>query len=80
MRCACAILPSVACLSEPYFPALPQKRHDFRKKNIIEKKMCGLIFCTNLSEIFRIQRRTERDIINLHSSLSKVTHMSARFS
>jgi len=80
MRCACAILPSVVCPVVPYFSMLSYKRHDFRK-NVIEKKMCGLIFCTNLSEIFLIPRRTVRDIIiNLHSSLSKVTHMFARFS
>jgi hypothetical protein len=35
----------------------------FSKKNIIKYKICALIFSTNLSEKFRVLRRTQRDII-----------------
>jgi hypothetical protein len=28
------------------FSTLSHKRHDFRKKNVVEHKMCVLIFCT----------------------------------
>ena len=44
---ACSVLWSVASLALPYFSALSHKRHDFRKKKVIEHKMCVLIFCTN---------------------------------
>ena len=43
------------------FSTLSHKRYDFRK--VTEHKMCVLIFSTNLSEIFLILRRTERDVI-----------------
>ena len=46
MQCACAILSSVPCPPLHYFPTLSHKRHDFRKKNIIEHKICVLIFST----------------------------------
>jgi hypothetical protein len=45
MRMRRIILP-VASVVLPYFTAVCHKRHDFRrKKNIIEHKMCFLIFC-----------------------------------
>jgi hypothetical protein len=40
------LLSSVACQSLPYFPTLLHKRHDFIRE-IIEHKMCVLIFSTN---------------------------------
>jgi hypothetical protein len=42
----CRILLSyVAFLVSPYFSTLYRKRHDFRKKKVIEYKMC---FCFSL--------------------------------
>ena len=48
-------------------------------KQVIEHKVCVWIFSTTLSEIFLILRRTERDIINVHMSSSKVPVMLVRF-
>jgi len=42
------------------FSTLSHKWHDFREK-VTERKMCALIFSTNLSEIFLILRRIQRD-------------------
>jgi len=42
------ILSCAACLALPYFPTLSHKRHDFRK-NIIECKMCVLVFSATFS-------------------------------
>ena len=44
---------SVACLTLPYFSTLSHNRHDF-VENFIGYKMCVLIFCTTLLEIFLI--------------------------
>ena len=46
MQCACAILSSAASPAIPYFSTLSHKRHDFRKKKIIECKAYVLIFST----------------------------------
>jgi hypothetical protein len=46
MRMRHIILLSVACMDPPYF-AKDHKRHDFRDKKVIERKMRVLIFCTN---------------------------------
>jgi len=53
----------VTCPVLQYFSALSHKRHDFRK--VIEHGTCVLIFSTNLSEIFLILSRTERDVVML---------------
>jgi hypothetical protein len=44
----CVVLPCVASLALPYFPALSHKRHDFpTKEKLIGHKMYVLIFSTN---------------------------------
>jgi len=63
----------MTCLAVQYFSTLSHKRHDFRKKKVIEHEMCVLIFSTNLSELFLILRRSERDVIkNIYWSSCKV--------
>ena len=64
----CIILSSVACLAVHYFSTLSHRWCDFQK-NVIEHKMCVLIFTTNLSEASLTLRRIWQDIIiNVHRS------------
>jgi hypothetical protein len=75
------ILPPVASLSVPHFPTFFINGTIFGK-NVTEHKMCILIFSTNLSEIFVILRRINRDIVvNVHTSRSscKVLGITLRF-
>jgi len=66
------VLSFVACLAVPHIPTLCHKRHDFRKKKVIEHTMCVFIFSTSLYEIFLILRIIERDIIiNVYSASCK---------
>ena len=72
MQCVCAVLLSVACFALQYFPTLCHKRHDFRN-NVLEHKMCVLIFPTILYEKFLILTRIKPQIItNAHSCSRKV--------
>jgi nitrogenase molybdenum-iron protein alpha/beta subunit len=56
------ILSSVACLALPHFFKLSHKEQDF-KENIIEHKVCVLMFSTNLSEKLLILGRIHGDMI-----------------
>jgi hypothetical protein len=79
MQCACALLPSVACLAVRYFSALSHKRHDFRNQ-VIEHKMCVLIISTTLSETFITLRRfRQATIIHVCRSSCKVPVILVRF-
>jgi hypothetical protein len=61
------------------FSTLSPKGHGFRK-NLIEHKMCVLIFSTILSETFLILRRIERDIIKIvYWSWCKVSVILVKF-
>jgi hypothetical protein len=76
------ILSSVACLAVLYLCRLSYKLHDLGGGgvNVIERKMCVLIFSTTSSETFLILRRYERDIvINIHISTSKASVIFAIF-
>jgi hypothetical protein len=65
------ILSSVYCLGLPHFSTLSHKGQDFRKKKWDKK--CVLIFSANLSVVFLLLRRIERDIIiNVHRYLCEV--------
>jgi hypothetical protein len=56
------ISPFVAYPGLPHFSTLPHKQRDYRK-DIIEHKMCVLIFSTNLSEKSNNLRRIQQYII-----------------
>jgi hypothetical protein len=74
------IFPSVASLALSHFFILSHKRHDFRKRNVLEHKICVLIFIKPLSEAFLILRITARDIIiNAQRSSCKVPVILVRF-
>jgi len=71
MKCACAVLSSVARPSLEYFSTLSHKRHDFRKRLLNIK--CILIFSTvflcGKSVILGI---TEQDMVkNVYWSLCR---------
>jgi hypothetical protein len=55
---------SVSCglSGSAIFSALSHKRRDFRKKKVIERKMC-FDFLAILSEAFLIIRRIQRDMV-----------------
>jgi hypothetical protein len=63
MQCTCAILSFVARPALRYFPTLSHKRHNFRKKKLIEHKSASSFSLDHLSEIFLVIRRIERYII-----------------
>jgi hypothetical protein len=61
LRMRLIILSSVACSDLPYFSTLSHKRHDFRKKNVTEHKMCVLIFSTTfVSNISHYKKNAAR--------------------
>ena len=63
MQLACAIFSSVGWSAPQYFSTLSHKQQDFLKtKKVTENYICVWTFSTNLSEIFLILRRTERDM------------------
>ena len=74
------ILPSVACLTVPYFTTLSYTRQDFREGKMVNKKCVFLFHLQLSSEIFLILRRTERDaVINVQRSKRKVPTILVRF-
>jgi hypothetical protein len=69
----------VVLYSFSIFCTLPHKRYDLLKKGIISK-MCVLLYCTILSEIFLILRRIQQDIIlNVYLSPCIVPVIPVRF-
>ena len=55
-----------------YFSTLSHNRHEFGKKNIVEHKICVLIFSTTFSGTFRTVRGIQQDIaINVRRSSCK---------
>ena len=61
MQCACCILSSAACPALQYFHTLPHKLHNFRKKKVLEHKLCALIFSTtSVWKISHIQKNRAR--------------------
>jgi hypothetical protein len=75
----CFVLSSVAWPALLYFSTLSHKQHDFWEM-LIEHKMRILNFSTNLSEIFLILRRTQKDIvINAQIILCKAPNILVRY-
>jgi hypothetical protein len=68
MQCAWAILSSVACPALQYFTTLSHKRHDFRKKKILNTKFV-LIFSAAFFfwNIFHSEKKWERYDKNVHN-------------
>jgi len=55
------ILPFAARLAQPYLLHYFMNGTFFGKKHI-EHKLCVLIFSTNFSEVFLVQRRNQRNV------------------
>jgi len=64
MQCACAMLSSVACPALQIVFTLSHRKHDFRKKSLLNVK-CFSIFCTAVSDTLLFLRRNERDMIEM---------------
>jgi len=66
MKCACAILCSVACPAVQNFSTLSHKQREFREKKVTEHKMCVLIFCTtfvwNISHCKKYWARCDKNV------------------
>ena len=74
------MLSSEDCLTPLYISTLYHKWHDFRKKRIIEQKMCAVPVAKIFPEKSLILRRNQQDIIlNVHRSSSKVPIIFASF-
>ena len=71
MRCACAILSSVACQALQYFSTLPHKGKDFRKR-VIENKMC-FYFLLNISDSQKNWSRKDKKCVLVFMYSSGVT-------
>jgi len=71
MQCACAILPSVACVALQHFSVFCHKRYDFKK---LLNTICAISFSLQLlSDTLVSLRRNERDVIkHLYSYSCKV--------
>jgi hypothetical protein len=77
---SCAILSSLAYSAVQYFYTLSHKRHDFRKKDVINIKSLFQFSLQLLSETLLILTRTERGIvINVHKSSCKLRVILVRF-
>jgi hypothetical protein len=67
------IVKSLVTPLPPYFSTLSYKRHDFRKKKLLNIKCVFWFFLQALSKTFLILRRIERDIyINVRTYSCKV--------
>jgi len=67
MQCACSTSSFVSCPALQYFfPTWSHKRHDFRKKNLLNIMR---FYLQLLSEFFFILRRILRDIIKMYIGL-----------
>jgi len=79
MQFACAILSSMAYPALQYIFTLFHKRHDFRKKKVIEQEMGFLYSPQILCEKYFVLRGIQRDmIINVHWSDCKEPIILAR--
>ena len=80
MQWPCAILLSVTCLALQCFSTFSHKRHDFRLKKVIERKICVLVYRTIFPETFFIIKIIERDMIkNVYRSSCKLLVNFVRF-
>ena len=63
MQRACAVLSSVACLTQQSSSTLSHKKQYFRKEKLMNTKCVFWCYLQCLSETFLIIRRNERDVM-----------------
>jgi len=79
MQCAFAIFLYVACPALPYFPTLPHKRHDVRKKALNVKGVLWFLYNYFFGNISLSKKKWARYEQNVYWSSCQLPVILVRF-